>query len=342
MNPVTVVIPHWNGEGILRRCLLSLRKTAGVGFETLLVDNGSTDGSVRMVRAEFPGVRIIESPVNLGYTGGCNLGIRHSRTRYVALLNNDAEVTPGWLRPLVDALDRDEGLSAVQPKILSIRNPDRFDYCGAAGGEIDILGYPFTRGRIFDFIETDRGQYDRPQSIFWASGAATLLRRSALDRVGLLDESFFAHMEEIDLNWRMQRAGYRIGSVPGAVVYHQTGGTLNDTRFRKWYLNHRNNLIMIMKNHTGLSLMWILPLRLMLEALTGLMSLFHGRPKRAAAVPAAIAAVIWRLPSILRERNKTAPVNREAETALLHKMHRGCIAVDYFIRGRKTFSELGR
>jgi GT2 family glycosyltransferase len=340
LNSVTVVIPHWNGEAILRRCLISLRRTVNARFETLVVDNASMDGSVEAVLNEFPGVRIIRSPVNLGYAGGCNLGIRNSKAPYVALLNNDAEVTPGWLWPLVEALDRDAGLSAVQPKLLSIQNPDRFDYCGAAGGEMDIFGYPFTRGRIFGSIETDAGQYDEQTSIFWASGAATLLRRSALDKVGLLDESFFAQMEEIDLDWRMQRAGYRIGSIPRAVVYHQTGATLDGARFRKWYLNHRNNLIMILKNHSGLSLMWIFPIRLMLEWLTFLMSLFTGRFRRMAAVPAAFAVVFWRLPSILRERRRTAALNQTTGNALLHRMHRGSIALDYYVRGVRTFSQV--
>jgi GT2 family glycosyltransferase len=335
-----VVIPHWNGEDILRRCLLSLRSTRKVRFETVVVDNASTDGSVGAVRGEFPEIRIVRSARNLGFAGGCNLGIRNSRAPYVALLNNDALVTPDWLRPLVEALDGDGGLAAVQPKLLSIRDPGRFDYSGAAGGEIDIFGYPFARGRIFNSIESDEGQYNAPKSIFWATGAAALLRRSALEKTGLLDESFFAHMEEIDLNWRMLRAGYRIGAVPEAVVYHQTGGTLDDTRFRKMFLNHRNSLVMILKNHTGVSLMWILPIRMMLEALTCLMSIFTGRLKRSAAVPAAAAAVVLRLPSILRERNRTAPPVQTPEHVLLHRMYRGSIAMDYFVRGIRRYSQL--
>ena len=335
-----MVIPHWNGEDILRRCLLSLRSTRRVRFETVVVDNASTDGSVEAVRGEFPEIRIVRSERNLGFAGGCNLGIRSSAAPYVALLNNDATVTPDWLRLLAEAMDGDSGLAAVQPKLISIRDPGRFDYCGAAGGEIDIFGYPFARGRIFDSIEPDEGQYDVPKSIFWATGAATLLRRSALEKTGLLDETFFAHMEEIDLNWRMLRAGYRIGSVPRAVVYHQTGGTLDDTRFRKMFLNHRNSLVMILKNHAVISLIWILPIRMTLEAATCLMSLLTGRLKRAAAVPAAAVSVLMRLPSILRGRKgsaQPAPVN---EGVLLHRMYRGSIALDYFVRGIRRFSQL--
>jgi GT2 family glycosyltransferase len=258
----------------------------------------------------------------------------------VALLNNDARVTPDWLWPLVKALDDDARLAAVQPKLLSIRDPRRFDYCGAAGGEMDIFGYPFARGRIFDFMEPDEGQYDVADSIFWATGAASLLRRSALEKTGLLDESYFAHMEEIDLNWRMLRAGYRIGAVPEAVVYHQTGGTLGDTRFRKMFLNHRNSLITILKNHDGVTLMWVLPVRLMLEALTFLQGLLTARPKRSAAVPAAMAAVLARLPSIIRGRKRAAHATQAAENVILHGMYRGSIALDYYVRGIRRYSQL--
>jgi GT2 family glycosyltransferase len=339
-SPVTVVIPHWNGEGILRRCLLSLRSTRRARFETVVVDNASTDGSVGVVLREFPEIRVVASSRNLGYAGGCNLGIRNSSAPYVALLNNDARVSPDWLWPLVAALDGDGALAAVQPKLLSIRDPGRFDYCGAAGGEMDIFGYPFARGRIFDAIEADEGQYDGPKSIFWATGAASLLRRSALKKTGLLDESFFAHMEEIDLDWRMLSAGYRIGAVPGAVVYHQTGGTLDDTRFRKMFLNHRNSLIMILKNHRGVTLMWILPIRLMLEGLTCLVSFLTGRWKRSAAVPAALSAVLRRLPSIIRARKRAAQLTRTQERDILHRMYRGSIALDYYVRGIRLYSQL--
>jgi GT2 family glycosyltransferase len=341
LNSVTVVIPHWNGENILHRCLLALRKTQDVRFDVLLVDNASTDGSCKMVRSEFPEVRIVHSPVNLGYAAGCNLGIRRSVASYVALLNNDTEVAPNWLLPLVEALENDSELAAVQPKILSIQNPRKFDYCGAAGGEMDVFGYPFARGRIFDAIEIDRGQYDDVHDIFWATGAATVLRRSALDRIGLLDESFFAHMEEIDLNWRMHWAGFRIALIPSAVVFHQTGGTLSDARFRKMFLNHRNNLIMLIKNLSDTALFWILPLRLIMECLTCLGALVLGQPKRAAAVPAMFLSVLRRLPFLLRERKRASSVRKIPEDILHHRMYRGSIVLDYFVRGIREYGRLG-
>jgi len=333
---VTVIIPHFHGEAILRRCLAALQDTRHADYGVLLVDNGSQDGSVEAIRAGFPGVRILRSEINLGFAGGCNLGIRRSRSPLVFLLNDDAVVTPGWLGPLVSAMASDPKIAAVQPKLLSLQEPRRFDYAGGAGGEIDLFGYPFTRGRLFDHCETDRGQYDRPGSVFWASGAATLLRRSILDCVGLFDASFFAHMEEIDLNWRMQKAGFRIVSEPQSVVYHQAGGTLHQDSFRKMTLNHRNSLIMLLKNYDLQTLAWVLPLRLALEAMTFLGGLLALKPRRSAAVAAGIWGVI-RNGSVIRRGRR---LNRKSfivpDRILMRRMYRGSAALAYFLSRVRT------
>jgi GT2 family glycosyltransferase len=340
LNRVTVIIPHWNGEGILRRCLLSLRRTRGVRFRTLVVDNGSTDGSAAMVRREFPEAGLVQSTENLGFAGGCNLGIRNAATPYVALLNNDAEVEPDWLRPLVAAADADEKLAAVAPKMLSVDRRDRFDYSGAAGGELDLFGFPFCRGRIFDAVEEDRGQYDDGGPVFWATGAACLLRMAALHRTGLLDESFFAHMEEIDLAWRLRAAGYGVAVVPSAVVRHRSGGTLGSGRMRKMILNHRNSLVMLIKNLPAADMAWILPVRLFLEAAAACGGLFIGQPKRFFAVPAAAAAVIGRMQSVLRARRETQARARVA--GLPPSLYRGSIVWDYYVRGVRRARDLRR
>ncbi len=340
MNRVTVIIPHWNGEGILRRCLLSLRRTRGVRFRALVVDNGSGDGSAAMVRREFPEAGLVQSPKNLGFAGGCNLGLRHADTPYAALLNNDAEAEPDWLRRLVAALDADADLAAAAPKMMSLDRPGRFDYSGAAGGEMDWFGFPFCRGRIFDTVEEDRGQYDSGGPVFWATGAACLLRMSALDRAGLLDESFFAHMEEIDLAWRLQAAGYGIAVVPSAIVRHQSGGTLGSERMRKMILNHRNSLMMLIKNLPAAHLAWILPVRLFLESAAACGSLVIGQPKRFWAVPAAAAAVIGRLPSVVRARRDTQA--RAPGAGMPRALYRGSIVWDYYVRGARRACDLRR
>jgi len=341
VSRVTVIIPHSNGEVILFRCLSSLQKTKHVRFNTLLVNNASTDRSIPMVLEKFPWVEILHSSVNLGYAGGCNLGIKHSSTPYVALLNNDTEVTPNWLLPLIEVLEKDQTIAGVQPKLLSLSDPTRFDYAGACGGEMDILGYPFARGRIFNTVEKDQGQYDTVSDIFWATGAATVLRRSALEQVGLLDESFFAHMEEIDLNWRLHRAGYRICVVPESIVYHAGGGTLNEAHFRKMVLNHCNSMVMLLKNLSFPSLLWIFPLRVFFEVLTFLVGWAMGMPKRSVAVLVAFWKWMIRLPSVLQARKRAWAIpNRVPESQVFHRMYRGSIVLRYFLCRTKTYHEL--
>jgi len=338
---VTIVIPHFNGEVILRHCLLSLQKTVYSDYEVLVVDNGSSDSSIKMVKANFPEVHIKTSKTNLGFAAGCNLGIITSKSPYVVLLNNDTEVTPDWLGLMVNVMDADSTVAAVQPKMLSFHDRKRFDYCGGAGGEIDIFGYPFALGRIFDSLEIDNGQYDTSQhQVFWATGAATLLRRSALEKVGLLEETFFAHMEEIDLDWRLQWAGYKVAVVPSAVVYHQTGGTLNQNDFHKMVLNHRNNLLMILRNHTMVTLLWLLPLRLILEIITLITSPFAGEPKRVLAILKGFWGVITCWESVVRGRKIVQSIRVIPEEVLLHRMYRGSVALAYFLKGIRRASDI--
>ncbi len=340
MACVTVIIPHCNGREVLRRCLHSLRSTRFRDYRVLVVDNASIDGSADMVREAFPETGILTSSRNLGFAGGCNLGIRGSDSPYIVLLNNDAEVTPDWLGILVRAADEDSSVAAVQPKIRSLFDRSRFDYSGAAGGELDIFGYPFAMGRLFEHMERDDGQYDRTRSVFWATGAATLLRRSALGRVGLLDERFFAHMEEIDLNWRMHTAGYTVRYIPEALVYHETGGTLGQGALKKMTLNHRNSLLMLLKNYEFSTLCWVLPLRLALEGVTFLAAFLMGQPKRAVAVIGGLAGAVTGLKDALKERRRTARTRRVSDTCIMHRMYRGSVALAYYLGGIRRASDL--
>jgi len=337
---VIIIIPHWKGEAILRRCLQSLQKTDYEHFEILVVNNNCPDGSIDKIRYAFPDVQILDSEKNLGYAGGCNLGIKNTSSPFVVLLNNDTEVTPKWLSRMMSTILKEETVAAVQPKMLSIQNRKRFDYCGAAGGELDIFGYPFARGRLFDSMEEDRGQYDASEDIFWATGAATLLRREAVNRVGLLDETFFAHMEEIDLDWRLHWAGYRVVAVPQAVVYHQTGATLGGESLRKMVLNHRNNLVMLLKNHTTQTLLWLFPLRLFLELMTMIAMLLMGRPKRSLAVILGFWGVLQNASHISNSRKKAAAVRSIPESVMVKKFYKGSIALEYFIKGTRRSSQL--
>ncbi|MGL5683211.1 MAG: glycosyltransferase family 2 protein [Marinifilaceae bacterium] len=246
---VAVVILNWNGEQLLREFLPSvIANTNSELARVVVADNGSTDGSVELLEQEFAQIDIIRLPENYGFAGGYNRVIEMMHEEYVVLLNSDVETAPGWLEPLVDSLDSDALTGVVQPKIKAYKEKHKFEYAGAAGGYMDKLGFPFCRGRILDNVETDQGQYDTPQELFWCSGAAFCVRRELYVKLGGLDERFFAHMEEIDLCWRLRNAGYAAKVVPTGTVYHLGGGSLPMNHPRKLFLNYRNNLLMLYKN----------------------------------------------------------------------------------------------
>lgn len=248
MLSTKVVILNWNGADFLRRFLPYVLRGLPEWASVVVADNGSTDGSARVVEEEFAGqVEWLPLGENYGYAGGYNRALARLEAEVFVLLNSDVEPAEGWLEPLVEALARDRSVAAVQPKVRAWGDRQRFEYAGAAGGELDMFGYPFCRGRVLSNTEEDRGQYDSAEPIFWASGACMAVRAEAFWRVGGLDADFFAHMEEIDLCWRMQLAGYGIWSVPESVVYHVGGGTLPNGSPRKIYLNFRNSLAMMYK-----------------------------------------------------------------------------------------------
>lgn len=248
---VAVVILNWNGEKLLRGYLPSVvENTPGWLADVIVADNGSTDASLAVLRECFPEVKRIEFPENHGFAEGYNRAINQlaGKYKYAVLLNSDVRVDDDWLTPLFHFMESHPAAGAAQPKIMSLREPVKFEYAGAAGGFLDRNGYPYCRGRIFDCVETDCGQYDDPMLVDWASGAALMVDVSLYNKVGGLDKEFFAHMEEIDLCWRMRLAGREVWAVPGAKVYHLGGGSLPASNPRKTYLNFRNNLLMLYKN----------------------------------------------------------------------------------------------
>ena len=264
MCKVTVAILNYNGEEMLGRFLPSVLQNSP-GARIVVADNASTDGSVAFMKEHFPGVGLILLDRNYGFAEGYNRVMEHVDTEYVLLLNSDVEVTPGWLEPLVAALDADENVVACQPKVLDYKRKSHFEYAGAAGGFIDRYGYPFCRGRIFDAVEEDKGQYDTVADIFWATGAALFVRTAAYRDAGGLDGRFFAHMEEIDLCWRLRARGHRIVCVPASTVYHVGGATLSVGNPRKSYLNFRNNLLMLYKNLPADELCRVMAVRCVLD-----------------------------------------------------------------------------
>ena len=247
---------------MLRRYLPSVvANTRGEGVEIVVADNGSTDSSRDVLCNEFPSVRMIELDRNYGFAEGYNRALAETDSTYTVLLNSDVEVTAGWLLPLLDYMDSNPSVAAVQPKILSDTDRKRFEHAGAAGGYLDALGYPFCRGRIVGYTAEDRGQYDMPADVLWTSGACMCVRTDIYKRVGGLDAAFFAHMEEIDFCWRLNCRGYRLVCLPKSKVYHLGGGALNYESPRKTYLNFRNNLLMLYKNLPARYLLWVLLVR---------------------------------------------------------------------------------
>ena len=247
MIQTAIVILNWNGRQHLEQFLPSIVEHTPASAEIVVADNGSTDDSIAFLREYYPSITIISLQKNYGFAEGYNRALEQVDAEYFVLLNSDIEVTAGWLEPLVATLSNNRRVAAVAPKLRSYGYRDQFEYAGAAGGFIDFLGYPFCRGRILSTVEQDRGQYDSPREVFWASGAAFCCRADLFRLLGGFDADFFAHMEEIDLCWRMQLAGYSIMIEPRSVVYHLGGGTLPNESPQKLYLNYRNNLSMLFK-----------------------------------------------------------------------------------------------
>ncbi len=248
-KPVAVIILNWNGKSMLSRFLPEVVRTTDPAIaDVIIADNGSDDGSMQLLEEKFPSVKVIRFDRNYGFAEGYNRAIALTRYRYTVLLNSDVATTEGWVNILYDYMESHPATGAIQPKILSVEQPDRFEYAGASGGYLDCNGYPYCRGRLFDTVESDLGQYDNVAEIFWASGAALMVRSDLYIKVGGLDADFFAHMEEIDLCWRIRLADQRIEVVPQSVVHHLGGGTLPASNPRKTYLNFRNNLLLLHKN----------------------------------------------------------------------------------------------
>ena len=334
---VAIVILNWNGKRYLEQFLPFVSDTTYNNYSIVLADNASIDDSVIFVKEKYPGIRIIVNPVNEGFAKGYNLALQQVDADYYVLLNNDVEVTAGWLEPVIALMESDKAIACCQPKMLSFANKEFFEYAGACGGWIDTLGYPFSRGRIFETCERDTGQYDNASEVFWASGAAFIVRSAVFHECNGFDEYFFAHQEEIDLCWRMKRLGYKIYVQPASVVYHVGGGTLAMGDSRKAYLNFRNNLIMLCKNSSFSKLIWKLPLRINLDYVAIWRAIFAGEFKIGfAIVKAHFQFLKWLLFVNKKKQSGEHPIGDH------QGIYKGSIVWEYFFRKRKTFSSIMR
>jgi len=338
MTRVSIVILNWNGIGYLKQFLPTLVEfSRAKGAEVVVADNCSDDGSVEFVESAFSSVRLIKLDRNYGFTGGYNRALARIESQYYILLNSDVEVTRGWLEPMLAFMDENPDCALCSPKVLDQARRNHFEYSGAAGGYIDRLGYPFCRGRIFDHLEEDRGQYDEPADIFWGSGACLMVRSDRYHEAGGLDEQFFAHMEEIDLCWRLQRMGHRICSVPASTIYHVGGGTLAYHNPRKTYFNFRNNLLLLYKNLPRKSRKRILFRRQLLDGVSALRFLFQGSFGDFMAVWKAHRAYS----GMKRVYKGTGEKNFLAENdVIVRGIYQRSIVADFFLRGKKTYGEL--
>lgn len=336
MTKIAVVILNYNGKHFLQQFLPSVLANSA-GAKIIVADNGSTDHSAEFVKETFPAIEVIRLEENKGFCGGYNTVLKQVDASYYVLLNSDVEVTPHWLEPVISLMDSNLTIAAAQPKILSYRNKKKFEYAGAAGGLIDVLGYPFCRGRMFDMLEEDQGQYNDTVPIFWASGACLFIRAARYHEIGGLDEDFFAHMEEIDMCWRLTRAGHTIFYQGQSTVFHVGGGTLSASNPRKTYLNFRNGLSLLVKHQRFSSLIWKFPLRILLDWAAALHFLFTGSAIHAKAV---IIAHLSFAKKIRHEIIKRAAFARHVKSFKGGHTYRGLIVFDYFLFGRKSVKSL--
>lgn len=330
MKKIAVVILNWNGAKLLEQFLPSVIEHSDEAT-IYVVDNASTDSSIEVMKTKFPKVNIIQNDGNYGFAKGYNIALQQVEEDYYALVNSDVEVTEGWLSPILTVFENEPKIGIIQPKILDYKNKEYFEYAGAAGGFIDQYGYPYCRGRIFETIEKDNGQYDDAIEIFWASGACFFIRKKVYRKLNGFDDDFFAHQEEIDLCWHAFNLGYKAKYISLSVVYHVGGATLNESNPKKTFLNFRNSLLMLTKNLPKNKLVPILFLRLCLDGLAGIQFIFTGKFVHSFAILKAHISFYGLINKNLKKRNGKSAYNY---------YHTNSIVYNYFVKNGTVFEKL--
>lgn len=334
---VAVVILNYNGRTFLEKFLPTVILNSKP-HAVYVADNGSTDNSLEYLKTNFNTVTLINNGGNYGYAEGYNRALKQIDADLFILLNNDVEVTENWIDPILHLMQHNESIAACQPKLLDYKNKNTFEYAGAGGGYIDKYGYPFCRGRVFNTLEEDNSQYNSSTEVFWASGACLFVKAKPFWEVGGLDNDYFAHMEEIDLCWRLKNLGYKVVVEPTSIVYHVGGGTLNKLSSRKTFLNFRNNLITLTKNHPPKFLFLKIIFRLILDGVAAFKFLFDGQPKHFFAVIKAHFSFYYFLPSTLEKRKKLKQI--PCFKFNISQIYNGNVVYEYFLKGKKTFNQL--
>lgn len=333
-----VVILSYNGTKWHELFLPLIVAEAGKEYDVVVADNASTDDTLQYVQENFPSVKTLQIAVNHGFANGYYEALKRVKAKYYVLLSADFEVTQGWFAPLHQAMERDQRLAACQPRIRYWRDREFFEYAGAGGGFMDKYGYLFCRGRVFFDIEKDHGQYNDNIEVFWASGGCFMVRADLYHQLGGLDHDLYAHMEEVDLCWRLKNAGYKIGYIAQSLVYHVGGSVISYGSTQKLYYNFRNNLILLIKNEKGHKLLWLFPFRLVLDGIAGLRLLLTGNFKQTITIIKAHLHVYRQMGKWLarrRENQKMIVVRNE------EGIYRRSIVWDYFLLRRKKFTDLG-
>lgn len=334
-----VVILSYNGKHLHELFLPKIIAESKGLYDVVLIDNASTDDTYNYVKTHFPEVLLIQHKINNGFAQGYQHGLEQIDAAFFVLLSSDFEVSDNWFAPIISKLQQDDKIAAAQPKILYLKDKKMFEYAGAAGGYMDKWAYVFCRGRIFDTIEKDEAQYDSTQEVFWVSGGCFFVRADVFKNSGGLDLDFFAHMEEIDLCWRIKNAGYKIIACGDSKVYHVGGSVISYGSPQKLFYNYRNNLLMILKNEKTSKILWLIPLRLVLDGISSLPHLLKGKFSSVFAIMKAHFSFYAYIPTMWARRNKKIIYNKEKDVSGLYKQS---IILDYFIRKKKKFTDLDK
>lgn len=337
MPSVAIVILNYNGILLLQKYLPIVVQHHSQK-DIYIIDNASKDESVVWIQKNFPEINIIKNAENYGFAKGYNEGLKYINADYYVLMNNDIRTTENWLSPIIEWMEKNKEAAVCMPKLLDDKNPELFEYAGACGGFIDVLGYPFCKGRIFLSLEKDEHQYDEISEIFWATGACMIIRADIFKSVGGFDDDFFAHMEEIDLCWRIKNIGFKIFVYPHSVVYHLGGGTLNKINPHKTYLNFRNSLITLLKNHPSQKLFLKIIFRLLLDGIAGIKFLIEGHGKHTIALIQAHFYFYANIKRFWRKRKKFE--KQHSVKYVFHPIFKGSIVFAHYLWGKKKFDEL--
>ena len=337
---VSIIIPHWNGIDVLSECIESLKKSTLPSFEIIVSDNASSDGSQAWIKENHPDIILLENDKNYGYAGGCNYGSDIAKGEFLLFLNNDTIQNPNWLQPLVDRMKSDESIAALQPKILNYYNRKIFDYAGGSGGHLDLFCFPFARGRVFLEQEKDTGQYDDAQKCFWASGTAMLVRKKTFFAAGKFDETFFAHMEEIDLCWRFHAMGLDIWSEPESIVFHKNAVSMPMYSHQKYYLNHRNAQLMLLGNYSLLLALYLGFIRFILELIACVYAMVKLDWNHVTGIIRAFWWLLFHPHRIWQKRKRFKKLREVKDNDIMKKMLKKSIVMEHFIKRIKVYSDI--